>query len=38
MSISIEITNLSKMYKLYATPNDRLKEALSIGKKKRYKE
>lgn len=38
MSVSIQINNLSKMYKLYDLPNDRLKEALSLVRKKRHKE
>lgn len=37
--IAIKVENLSKMYKLYDQPADRLKEALGIGRKKtRYKE
>lgn len=34
----IQVQNLSKMYKLYEKPSDRLKEALGFSKKKRYKE
>lgn len=36
--IAIKVENLSKVYKLYDKPSDRLKEALGIGKTKRYKE
>lgn len=35
---AIKVENLSKMYKLYDKPSDRLKEALGFGKKIRYKE
>lgn len=34
----IEIKHLSKMYKLYEKPSDRLKEALGFSRKKRYRE
>ncbi len=34
----IQIQNLSKMYKLYDRPSDRLKESLGLSRKKRYKE
>ena len=34
----IQIRNLSKMYKLYDRPSDRLKESLGLSRKKRYKE
>lgn len=34
----IQIQNLSKMYKLYDKPSDRLKESLGLSRKKRYKE
>ena len=34
----IQIHNLSKMYKLYDKPSDRLKESLGLSKKKRYRE
>lgn len=34
----IQIHNLSKMYKLYEKPSDRLKESLGLSKKKRYRE
>ena len=36
--IAIKIHNISKMYKLYDKTTDRLKESLSITKKKYYKE
>ena len=36
--IAISVNNISKMYKLYENPMDRLKESLGIDKKKRYKE
>lgn len=36
--IAISINHLSKMYKLYDKPMDRLKESLGLSKKKRYKE
>ena len=34
----IEVKELEKAYKLYDKPSDRLKEALGLGRKKRYKE
>lgn len=34
----IQIRNLSKMYKLYDKPSDRLKESLGLSRRKRYKE
>lgn len=34
----IEVKGLEKAYKLYDKPSDRLKEALGLGRKKRYKE
>lgn len=34
----IQIHNLSKMYKLYDKPSDRLKESLGLSRKKRYRE
>ncbi|ALB44144.1 ABC transporter ATP-binding protein [Clostridium beijerinckii] len=37
-NIAIKIENLSKIYKLYDKPIDRLKEALSISRKKRHKD
>ncbi len=36
--IAISVNNLSKMYKLYDNPMDRLKESLGLTRKKRYKE
>lgn len=36
--IAISINNVSKMYKLYDNPMDRLKESLGLTKKKKYKE
>lgn len=38
MSVMIEIDNLVKTYKLYSKPIDRLKEALSISKKKYHQD
>ena len=35
---AIRISHLHKMYKLYDKPSDRLKEALGLSKKKRYRE
>ncbi|WP_373214316.1 ABC transporter ATP-binding protein [Ruminococcus sp. 5_1_39BFAA] len=35
---AIEVNHLSKMYKLYEKPSDRLKESLGISRKKRYQE
>ena len=34
----IQVSHLTKMYKLYDKPSDRLKEALGVSKKKRYRE
>lgn len=36
--IAIQVTDLEKIYKLYDKPSDRLKEALGLTKKKKYKE
>jgi len=36
--IAIRISHLSKLYKLYDKPTDRLKEALGLTKQKRYRE
>ena len=36
--IAISVNDVSKMYKLYDNPMDRLKESLGLSKKKRYKE
>ena len=35
--IAISVNNISKMYKLYENPMDRLKESLGLTRKKRYK-
>ena len=34
----IQVKDLTKMYKLYDKPSDRLKEALGLTRKKLYKE
>lgn len=36
--VAISVQNVSKLYKLYDKPSDRLKESLGLSKKKRYKE
>ena len=36
--IAIQVNGLEKAYKLYNKPSDRLKEALGLGRKKKYKE
>ena len=36
--IAISVNDVSKMYKLYDNPMDRLKESLGLSKKKKYKE
>lgn len=36
--VAISVDNVSKMYKLYDNPMDRLKESLGLSRKKRYKE
>lgn len=36
--IAIQVENLEKAYKLYDKPSDRLKEALGLARKKKYKE
>ena len=36
--IAIQVTGVKKIYKLYDKPSDRLKEALGLTKKKKYKE
>lgn len=36
--IAIRVQDVSKLYKLYDKPSDRLKEALGLSKKKRYQE
>ena len=38
MEDAIRVEHLSKMYKLYDKPSDRLKESLGLSKKKRYRE
>lgn len=35
---AIRVEHLSKMYKLYEKPSDRLKESLGLSRKKRYRE
>lgn len=37
-NIAIKVDNITKIYKLYDKPKDRLKEALGLSKKKLYKE
>lgn len=37
-STAIKVTNVSKLYKLYNKPSDRLKESLGLTKQKRYRE
>lgn len=37
-TIAIQVRGLEKAYKLYDKPSDRLKEALGLSRKKRYKE
>ena len=34
----ISVQHLSKMYKLYDKPSDRLKESLGLSRKKKYRE
>ncbi|MGN0256310.1 MAG: ABC transporter ATP-binding protein [Chordicoccus sp.] len=36
--VAIRVSHITKIYKLYDKPSDRLKEALGFSKKKRYKE
>ena len=36
--IAIKVENLEKAYKLYDKPSDRLKEALGLSRRTRYKE
>lgn len=36
--IAIKVENVSKIYKLYDKPSDRMKEAFGLGKKSRHKE
>ena len=35
--VAIGVYNVSKMYKLYDNPMDRLKESLGLSRKKKYK-
>ena len=35
--IAISVNDVSKMYKLYDNPMDRLKESLGLSRKKKYK-
>lgn len=37
-NIDIKVDNITKIYKLYDNPKDRLKEALGLSRKKMYKE
>ncbi len=37
-AVAIQVNNLEKAYKLYDKPSDRLKEALGLSRKKKYKE
>ena len=37
-NIAIRVDNVSKIYRLYNKPSDRLKEALGFTKEKRYRE
>ena len=37
-AIAISVNDVSKMYKLYDNPMDRLKESLGLSRKKKYKE
>ncbi len=36
--IAIQVTGVEKVYKLYDKPSDRLKEALGLSRKKKYRE
>ncbi len=36
--IAIQVSHLTKMYKLYDKPSDRLKESLGLSRKKKYRE
>ena len=36
--IAIAVNNITKAYKLYDKPTDRLRESLGLSKQKRYKE
>ena len=35
---AIQVQHLTKMYKLYDKPSDRLKESLGLSRKKKYRE
>ena len=37
-TVAIQVSRLEKAYKLYDKPSDRLKEALGLSRKKKYKE
>ena len=37
-NIAIKVDHVSKMYKLYDKPSDRLKESLGLTRKKKYHE
>lgn len=37
-TVAIQVDKLEKAYKLYDKPSDRLKEAMGLGRKKKYKE
>ena len=37
-NIAIRVDNVSKIYRLYNKPSDRLKEALGFTKEKKYRE
>lgn len=37
-TVAIQVDKLEKAYRLYDKPSDRLKEALGLGRKKKYKE
>jgi len=38
VDVAIDVSHVTKLYKLYANPSDRFKESLGLSKKKRYKE
>ena len=38
MSVALRVENVSKQYRIYATPGDRLKESLTRGRMKRHRE
>ena len=37
-NVAIDVKNVTKLYKLYDKPSDRLFESLGLSKKKRYRE